>query len=132
MAVVKKTGSVFIPKGFKQVDGRMPFIRLKNMGDSFQGVFIRTSKIPAHGKFNEQITWICESTADDGEVSVKKGTKPVKVKKGEIYQIGEKTVMAGFTERLTPGEEFVIICTGQKESSTGSKYDDFDFFMKEV
>ena len=118
---------------FKKVNVNFPFIEFKTENDCFQGTLIEIKKMYSKLQKSDQIIWLCSATTDAGKYADSSGKtkKTLKTVPGEIYQISEKTVMQNFRASMDPGQEFLIVYTGEKLSDKGTKYKSFDFFIDE-
>jgi len=100
--------------GFKQVIAVTNFFKFEKPGDEFQGTFLESGERTSKKYSNVQTVWTC---AD---------------RDGVITLISEKATMAAFRHLLKKGDEFILIFTGEKDSSGGKRpYKEFDFFIRD-
>jgi len=102
-----------VPEGLTKVETKTPFIKFENEGDSFHGFYRECKEVESKKYGNRQIVWLC-----------------VEFDTGEIVQISEKTVMSNFRLMMKNGTEFFILYKGEVKPEKGSKYKDFEFYLK--
>ena len=112
-----------VPEGYEVVQSKLTFISLEK-GDSLHGIFrgVRESYSKQYEK--KMVNWTVELLAPtkdrNGEII------PV----GEIVGLGEKTVLNSLRLKLSPGQEFFLVCLGQEKGSKGRQgYFNYELYV---